>query len=663
MIFDMGYIFLIVALVVSTFGVIAGFVGGQRRSAALVQSSFHAVFAVCGLVWAAAIILWYALINDRFEVAYVWNHSERALPLFYKFVSIWGGQDGSLLFWTLILSVFAVAVALAYRESQTALMPYVNATMLFSILFFLILLVFSTNPFRLYNVLPEDGRGLSPLLQNLWMVIHPVMLYTGFVGLTVPFAFAVAVLLSKKPGNQWVRIVRRWTLIPWMFLSAGVLMGSQWAYMELGWGGYWAWDPVENASFLPWLTATAFLHSILIQERRGILKEWNMVLIGLTFFLVILGTFTTRSGLISSVHSFAQSDVGWFFFVFLAVILFGFAGLLSSRWNLLRSENRIESATSREAAFLANNWLFLGITVAILYGTYFSVFSELLTGRKQSLAAPFFNQAVAPLFLPLLVLMGITPLLGWRFTSWKSLRGQLLWPGLATLIFAAVFSYFSPRFYPVLGLSICVLVTVTVIQEYASGIAARRTSNPNENIIIAFFTLLQRNGGRYGGYIVHLGIVLLTIAIIGNEFYKSTTEVTLKVGESVDLAGYRFMYTGMEVERASNRDEFQTSMMISDIANGNRLIGTAVAKRNIYDKNPDMPTSEVGLISRPSNDLYVVVNGWEDQGLSATFTLFVNPLTMWMWVGGIVMIIGTLVCVWPNPQPKAVTVAAQPVMA
>ena len=284
MIFNFGYLVLVTALLVALFGVVAGLLGGSRRHAGLVESSYHAVFAVAGLVLVAALILWYGLLFDQFQLDYVWNHSEVALPTFYKFSSLWGGQQGSLLFWTLILSAYSVAVALAFRNRQLALMPYVNATMLTTSLFFLVLLVFSTNPFKLYPFIPpaSSARGLNPLLQNYWMVIHPVMLYFGYVGLVVPFAFAVAALLSKQLGNQWVSIVRRWTLIPWMFLSVGILMGSQWAYLELGWGGYWAWDPVENASFLPWLTATAFLHSILIQERRGILKVWNLVLIGLT---------------------------------------------------------------------------------------------------------------------------------------------------------------------------------------------------------------------------------------------------------------------------------------------------------------------------------------------------------------------------------------------
>jgi cytochrome c-type biogenesis protein CcmF len=428
MIFNFGYLLLVTALVIALFGTFAGYWGGRKRSANLATSSFHAVYAVAALVLGAAVILWYGLLADQFQLAYVWNHSERALPFFYKFSALWGGQAGSLLFWTLLISVYSVAVAIAFRNKQAALMPFVNATMLVTSAFFLVLLVFSVNPFHQYGFKPADGQGLNPLLQNYWMVIHPVMLYIGWVGLSVPFAFAVASLLSKKLGNTWVRIVRRWTLIPWMFLSAGIIMGSQWAYMELGWGGYWAWDPVENASFLPWLTATAFLHSIVIQERRGMLKVWNLVLVWLTYVLVILGTFTTRSGILESVHSFAQSDVGPYFLGFLIIIVFGFLWLLFSRMPLLRSENSIDSVLSREAAFLANNWLFTGIAFAVLWGTFFPMFSEIITGQRISVAAPWFNKVTGPLFLLLFVMMGVGPLLGWRRTSVDMLRKQFTWP-------------------------------------------------------------------------------------------------------------------------------------------------------------------------------------------------------------------------------------------
>ena len=651
MIFNIAYLLLIIALALALFGMVGGYWGGLKRRSSFADVSFHAVYAVAVLVAIASVILWYALLTDKFQLSYVWNHSERALPVFYKFAALWGGQSGSLLFWSLLLSLYSVVVALSFRRRLPTQMPFVNATMLATSVFFLVLMVFSTNPFEQFGFAPPDGQGLNPLLQNYWMVIHPVMLYLGYVGLAVPFAFAVAALMSKQLGNQWVRTVRRWTLIPWMFLSAGIIMGSQWAYMELGWGGYWAWDPVENASFLPWLTGTAFLHSIIIQDRRGMLKIWNLVLIWATYFLVILGTFTTRSGILESVHSFARSNIGPFFLGFLLIMAVGFLWLLFDRLPLLRSDHQIDSVLSREAAFLAQNWLFTGITFATLWGTFFPMFSEIITGQRISVAAPWFNKVNGPLFLLLLLLMGIGPLLGWRRTSIASLRKQFTWPVVAMVAFAIAFSFYSRNIYPVIGLSLCVFVMATIVQEYVRGIMARR-SITGENPLVAAGHLIRRNGQRYGGYIVHVAIVMIGVAVIGNEFYLSTTNVTLAEGEQAELAGYTFIYNGLNAEKQTNLTEFAAYMSVVDTDSG-RVVGTLIPKRNIYDKTPDMPTSEVGLIMLPTEDLYVVLNGWDPE--TATFSIFVNPLTVWMWIGGIVLVLGTLIAMWPAPKRREAT--------
>ena len=672
MIFDFAYLTLVLALILCAFGVAAGFWGGRLDSSEAAQgaatsgqsgpsetspvsawshrlaaTSFRTVYAVCALVGISAVILWYGLLTDQFQIAYIWNSSERTLPTFYKFAAIWGGQAGSLLFWTLLLSLFTTAAALTFRTSQRTLMPYVNGTLLAILLFFLVLLVFSANPFEQIGVVPGDGRGLNPLLQNYWMVIHPVMLYLGWVGLSVPFAFAVAALLSRRLDRRWVRTVRRWTLIPWMFLSAGIIMGSQWAYMELGWGGYWAWDPVENASFLPWLTATAFLHSIIIQEQRGILKVWNVTLIWLTFTLVILGTFTTRSGILSSVHSFAQSPVGPYFLVFLAVITVGFLLLLFQRLPFLQGENVIDSISSREGAFLANNWLFAGIAFVVLWGTFYPMFSEILTGERISVAAPWFNRVAGPLFLLLFVLMGVGPLLGWRRTGAKALRRQFTWPLAAALISVPFLLFTSRNVFPIVGFTVCIFVAGTIVQEFVRGAMARRRSR-GEQLPVALWGLIRRNGRRYGGYVIHFGIVLIGVAIIGNEFYQSTTHVTLTRGDSVELAGYTLKYVALESEQRSNHTEIRANLNVSDAASG-RPLGKIFPRRNIYEKTPDQPTSEVGLRMTPAEDVYVILNGWEGDGSSATFTVYINPFTMWMWVGGLLVVFGTLVSVWPHP--------------
>jgi cytochrome c-type biogenesis protein CcmF len=655
MIFNLGYLILVTALVLSVYGLIAGFWGGGRRNTRLIQSSYNATYGVAGLVTLASIILWYGLLTDQFQVVYVWNHSERALPTFYKFAAMWGGQDGSLLFWCLILTGYSVAVMIFFRHKQQQLMPYVSATMHGTVLFFLVLLVFAANPFRMVAFIPPDGQGLNPLLQNYWMVIHPVMLYLGYVGLAVPFAFAVGALLNGRVGADWGRIVRRWTLVPWMFLAAGILMGSQWAYMELGWGGYWAWDPVENASFLPWLTATAFLHSIIIQEQRGSLKAWNMIMVWMTYFLVILGTFTTRSGIIESVHSFARSDVGIYFLVFLVIVLFGYLILLLMRWSILRDEHQVDSLLSRESAFVANNWLFTGIAFATLWGTFFPLFSEIITRERISVAAPFFNKVNGPLFILLLVLMGIGPLMGWRRTTPAALRKQFTWPVTVTLLFAATFTFFSRQPYAIVGLAACVFVTATVVQEYVRGVIARRTTN-NESPPVAMGNLLRRNGRRYGGYIVHIGIVLIGVAVVGNSFYQSTTSVTLDTGEGVTLSGYRLVYQGMEQRRQANLTEYAAILQVQ-AADAGTVFGSIAPRRNIYDKAPDMPTSEVGLRMTIFEDVYVVLNGWDQNGAQATFTIYVNPLTIWMWIGGVVLVLGTLVAIWPHPTGQRATAA------
>ncbi len=660
MIFNIGYLLLITAMVLAAFGTGVGIWAGRTRNAKLVESSFNAIYAIAGLVAIATGILWYGLLADQFQVSYVWNHSERALPTFYKFAALWGGQAGSLLFWALLLSGFSVFAVRGNRHKHQPLMPYVNATLMGTTLFFLVLLVFAANPFEQVGFQPEDGRGLNPLLQNYWMVIHPVMLYLGYVGMAVPFAYAVAALASRRLDNEWVRTVRRWTLIPWMFLSAGIIMGSQWAYMELGWGGYWAWDPVENASFLPWLTGTAFLHSVIIQEQRGILKVWNMVLIWLTYFLVILGTFTTRSGVLESVHSFARSDVGPYFLVFMIIIVFGFLWLLFKRLPLLRDEQTIESYASREAAFMGNNWLFTALAFATLWGTFFPMFSEIITGDRISVAAPFFNKVNGPLFLLLYILMGAAPLLAWRRTSLTALRNQFTWPLVAATVVAAGVLFLTRSVWPVVGLAICGFVAATIVQEYVRGVRARRITN-GDNVLVAMGNLWRRNGRRYGGYLVHLAMVMIAVAVIGNEFFQDTTNVTLGQGQTVTIGGYELAYTGLETNRAANRMEFGARLMVFDAESG-RLLGTVLPQRNIYDKTPDMPTSEVGLRMTPLEDVYVLLNGWSNNGASATFTIYINPLTMWLWIGGIVLIIGTLIAIWPHPARRRME-AAQTVAA
>ena len=642
---ELGYVSLVAGLVLAVFGIVTSVIGARRRHPGLIASGRNAVYAVAGLIAMAAVSLWYSLIKPDFSVEYVVAHSERALPLFYKISGLWSGQDGSILFWTLILSVFSVATLFAYRGKHRRLMPYVSATLLTVSTFFLIVLLFAANPFNRLPVTLPDGQGMNPLLQNYWMVIHPIGLYLGMVGFTVPFAFAVAALITGDLGNTWVRLVRRWTLISWLFLGFGIVAGSIWAYVELGWGGYWAWDAVENASFLPWLTGTAFLHTIVIQEKRGMLKVWSMVLIFITFTLTLVGTFITRSGVIQSVHSFAISPIGPLFLGFIAIVMLGFLYLLFDRLPLLRSKSELDSMRSREFAFLLNNLTFLGIAFATMLGTFYPMITELFGGTKIAVSEPFFQKVNGPIFLLLLVLMGVGPLLGWRRSSGQSLVRNFRFPLAFALIFAVGIYLLGVRaISPWLGMTASGLVLFTIVQEFYRGTRARRQAT-KENWLAAFSHLIQRNRRRYGGYIVHLGIVVMAFGIIGATFFQSEGQANLQIGESLQINDYSLEYQGL---RMVDRDTRTIIAATLDVYDDGRPIGSVEPHRNLYHKNPDEPTNEVGLMIRPLEDLYVVLAGWEDGGASASFKVYVNPLMLWVWMGGLILALGTLVAMWPQ---------------
>ena len=643
---DLGYIALVLAFIVSIYGIAASAIGARSNRLELISSGRNSVYVVSGLVLIAALLMWRALLTNEFQVEFVATHSERALPTLYKVSALWGGQAGSLLFWSLLSSVMAVSATWFFRKEQASLKPWVNAVLLLYIGFFMSLLLFAENPFsRLWQdgtgqivtavfqpagttaLTPSDGQGLNPQLQNYWMVIHPVALYLGFVGMTVPFAFAVAALITGQLGNRWIRLIRKWALAPWAFLTVGILLGSQWAYIELGWGGYWAWDPVENASFLPWLTATAFIHSIMIQERRGMLKVWNMVLIALTWELTLIGTFLTRSGVVQSVHSFALSAVGPMFASFIVITSLAFIGLLAWRLPQLKSENSLDSVLSRETSFLTQNVVFVLIMAATFLGTIFPSISELITGDKISLNAPYFVRVNGPIFVALLVLMGNRSTAGF------------------------------------VGLAILVFVFAGIVQEYVRGVRARMQST-REPLPRALINLVRRNGRRYGGYIVHIGVLLIALSIIGNEFYQSEGEANLRPGEAITVANYTLTYNLLDATRGPNYTEFTSPMAIS---RDGRDLGTITPKKLVYNKNQEQPMSEVGLRPGLIEDVYVVLAGWDNGGETASFKVFVNPLMSWMWVGGLVMMLGVLISAWPRRQivaaeaPRRVPEGTQPV--
>ncbi len=676
---DLGLIALVIAFVIAAFGIVVSLLGASQNRLALVVAGRNALYVVCGFVGLAGLALLLSLLRHDYSLTYVANQVSNTQPLFYNISSFWGGQAGSLLFWTLVLAGYSAAITLAQWKHQPVLRPYVTAVLLAVLLFFLIVLLFGANPFNRLWLLPTgatasalfppagavpaqltDGSGLNPILQNYWMVIHPVMLYLGWIGMVVPFAFAVAALATRQLGNEWIRVIRRWTLVPWMFLTAGVLMGSQWAYVELGWGGFWAWDPVENASLLPWLTATAFLHSIMIQERRGMLKVWNMALIFMTFELTMVGTFITRSGVIESVHSFALSNIGPLFLSFIAISMFGFLWLLGSRLPDLRSANHLDSMLSRESAFLFNNLVLVLIAAVTMLGTFYPIISDALSQflpiERMSFAEPWFNKSTGPLFLFLIILMGSAPLLSWRRSSQETLRKNFTFPllfGLAMGLLGYVVG--AQKLFPTISYAVAGFVVGGILQEFYRGAKARRSSK-GELWPVALVQLLRRNQRRYGGYIVHLGVVMIMIAIIGHNVYQTEGQANLARGESIQVENYVLTFDGLTQTPGSNYDAVQANLLVT---RSGRPAGVVRPGMHFYNtvSGQDQPTNEIAIRMGPAEDLYVVLAGWEGNGVTASFKVYVNPMMSWMWIGGLVMILGTLAAVWPH-QKETERVAA-----
>src|SRR6204780_1059729 len=523
---NVGSLAILMAFCVAVYAALASAVGRLRNKPFLIASGERAVYAVWALITLAAGILVSRLMTSDFRFAYVAEHSNRAMPLLYKFASWWGGQEGSLLLWSWLLSTYAVVVVVTNRRKHRDIMPYVVAVMATVQTFFLVLNNFVANAFQMLTVdklitSVPDGMGLNPLLQYPAMAIHPPMLYLGYVGFSVPFAFAMGSLITRQPGDAWIHTTRRWTLVTWLFQSTGIMLGSAWAYHVLGWGGYWMWDPVENASLLPWLAGTAFLHSVMMQEKKGMMKVWNMVLIAATFFLCIYGTFLTRSGIISSVHAFAESPIGKYFVSFLALGIAATVWLILDRLDYLKSEAELESVVSRESSFLFNNLILLASCFAVLWGTMFPVLSEKFSSEKISLDAVWFNRLMVPIGLFLLFLTGVGPLFAWRRTSMESLRKNFQWPGVGMLIVVAALFAGGMRYpYSIISLGLCFFVTATIVMEFFRGSRAI-SEKTSVGLIPAMIELTHRNTRRYGGYLVHMGIVLMFIGWSGHPFNQT----------------------------------------------------------------------------------------------------------------------------------------------
>lgn len=643
---DIGYFALCLALLSSGYGALASALGARRGHLGLVRSGENGVLATCALLTLALLALWHALISHDFQVEYVAENSNRAMPLFYLVTALWGGQNGSLLFWGWILSIYSAGLAALYRQRYRELMPYALATLSLTSFFFCIVHLFAADPFQHLPFTPEDGRGLNPILQHPVMAIHPPMLYLGMVGMVVPFAFAIAALLTGKLDATWLRASRRWMLIPWTFLGFGLLLGGKWAYVELGWGGYWGWDPVENSSLMPWLVATAFLHSIMIQERKGMLKVWNVALAILTYALCLFGTFMTRSGIISSVHAFAQSNIGPFFSTFLVLTLIFSFGLLWLRLPLLKAENRLESFASRETAFLLNNWILLGMLFAVFWGTVFPLVSEALTDEQITVGPPFFNQVTIPIGLVLLLLTGAGPLFAWRRTSRESLRKNFTYPGMAGVLSCGVFFMLGVRDpYVVLSFGLCVFVLVALTSEFHAGARARMHST-GEPYPVALYRLCAKNRRRYGGYMTHLGLVLLFAGFTGKAFTQEA-EVVLDQRASRQVGEYRITFASLASAENAN---YSTTTAALALHHGDQFLGTLLPERRYYPAF-DQGTTEVSVYSTWSEDFYVILVGSAEDH-SAKFQVYINPLINFVWLGAVVLVLGALWAMWPTPRDR-----------
>ncbi len=650
---ELGYLAVVLALGACAFALVASVVGAIRDRPVLIASGRRGMLAAAALAVTATVIMLGLFLSGDYSVLAVWKNSSRTTPLLYVATGLWGSQEGSLLFWSMLQVGFAGLVLLRPWRADRALLPWFTATNAVIGGFFLFLVAFVANPFTRLEVVPADGSGLNPLLQHPGMAFHPPALYLGFTGMAIPFAFGIAALISGRLDAGWIAASRRWLLVAWAFLTIGLTLGGRWAYDVLGWGGYWGWDPVENAAFMPWLAATAFLHSVMVQERRGIFRVWNMVLVIMTFSLVIIGTFLTRAGLVSSVHAFAQSNIGGYFLGFTAFIVIGSLLLLWWRLPLLRSDGRIESALSRESAFLGNNLLFMGALFAVFWGTLFPLFAEIVTGDRVSVKATYFNQVVLPIFGALVLLMGIGPLVGWRRTDARALRRTLLGPALGTLAVAAVLVAAGVRHWVALaGFTVSVFALFGTLIELGRGVRARMRQGDRPWSAAAGLVARQRR--RYGGYIVHLGVIFFAIGVTGN-VYQAEVERSLKLGETVEVGNYALTFRGLATVEEADRSLLVARMAVRT-AQG-RDMGTLEPAKAVFRLREDQPMTLPAVLTRPLEDLYVLLGAYRIDPPNvpggapvehATVKVYVNPLVSFVWLGLMVLVLGTLIAAWPD---------------
>jgi cytochrome c-type biogenesis protein CcmF len=654
-----GSFALLLAFLAAVYAFGAGIAGILTRRTLLTKSARNAGMAVFVLVTLAVASLEYFFFTDDFSMAYVAAHSNRALPAFYKFAALWSGQEGSLLWWSFLLSIYAFLALFLNRNKHPELMPYVGVTLSGVQIFFLTLNNFVASPFHVMAAADSagafhlarlsEGSGLNPLLQYPEMVIHPPMLYLGYTGFTVPFAFALAALLGRYPGEKWIHITRRWTMVAWTFQTIGVLLGAHWAYAVLGWGGYWGWDPVENAALLPWITGTAFLHSVMMQEKRGMMKVWNVWLVFSTFMLCILGTFLTRAGIVNSVHAFAESSIGGWFVGFLIIIFLVCLAAWYKNRDYLRSDNQLDSIVSRESSFLFNNLILLAACFAILWGTLFPVLSEWVTGSKISVGPPFFNKVNVPIALFLLLLTGVGPLLAWRKTSFDALRRNFTWPLAGGVVAGAIALAFGFRnFYALICLILSVFVTLTISSEFYRG-ARVIASRDGSNLLTAIGELTMRNTRRYGGYVVHFGMVLIFIGIMGSAFNQDIQK-EMATGDTISIGPYTIVCQNFD---STANDNYQAERATLEVLRNGKSEMMMYPERRLYLASQVTETM-VANQSTPLRDLYIVYAGRSPDTGKPVIHAYLNPLVKWIWFGGIVVVLGTGLAMLPNRRTALV---------
>jgi cytochrome c-type biogenesis protein CcmF len=667
MVAQFGFGVFVLTFLLALFSVGAAVVGYFDKSDRWVEAARRAMLLTFPLITLAVIALTYLLVTGHYELQYVYSVTSKDMPIYLKITALWGGQAGSLVLWSWLMSAFASAVTLRKWERDRELLPWVIVVTSVTLAFFLSLTILYENPFARWwqttggdfvasmftpagaiPVTPGDGQGLNPLLRHPGMIIHPPMLYLGFVAFVIPFAFAIAALVTGRSDDRWIRLTRRWTLVAWLFLSLGLVLGMRWAYDVLGWGGYWAWDPVEIAALMPWLTGTAFLHSVMIQEKRGMFKQWNMLLIILTYALVIFGTFLTRSGVLSSVHAFAQSAIGPMFFAFIGITFVISVALLIYRWKDLRAEVEMNSLFSREALFLLNNLLFMGVLIVCFWGVIFPLISELVTGQKVTVGPPFYLRANGPLFGALMALMGIAPLSAWGRSTYKTL-GRALWkPAIPSIIFLVVLTVLGVHnWIALVGFTLVAFVIFVTLFEFWRGVRSRQKKQ-NENFVVSLWQLAGHNRRRYGGYLIHLSMVVMAIGILGIEVYQTTTQKTLAVGEDIQIAGYTLRYDSF-AQFPFTDGRIVTRAALS-VFHGGQFLGNLYPRYDYYAAS-GQPMTIAGVRSTLADDLYVVLVNWENvSSAQAPFKVYHNPLVNWLWIGSLLFIIGFLVAAWPERE-------------